>query len=75
MNPLVSEKLTRNPLLECFCNCFIKDDIQILVSDLSDSTNYITGKRGQLAQLLRIKAPQLLYIDGDIFVETYVKLK
>ena len=28
-------------LLECICNCFIRDDIQNLVSDLSDSTNYV----------------------------------
>ena len=28
-------------LLECICNCFIKDDIQNLVSDHSDSTNYM----------------------------------
>ena len=32
-------------LLECFCNCFIRDDIpfQNLVSDLSDGTNYMRG--------------------------------
>ena len=28
-------------LLECICNCFIRDHIQNLVSDLSDSTNYM----------------------------------
>ena len=28
-------------LLECIWNCFIRDDIQNLVSDLSDSTNYM----------------------------------
>ena len=28
-------------LLGCICNCFIRDDIQNLVSDLSDSTNYM----------------------------------
>ena len=33
------------PLLEHICNCFIRDDIpfQNLVSDLSDSTNYMRG--------------------------------
>ena len=46
-------------LLECICNCFIRDDIQNL----------------ELEQVLGIKAPQLLDIDGDIFVETCVKLK
>ena len=49
-------------LLERICNCFIRDDIpfQNLVSDLSDSTNYMRGKRGGLEKLLRSKAPQLL---------------
>ena len=28
-------------LLKCICNCFIRDDIQNLVSELSDSTNYV----------------------------------
>ena len=28
-------------LLGCICNCFMRDDIQNLVSDLSDSTNYM----------------------------------
>ena len=28
-------------LFGCICNCFIRDDIQNLVSDLSDSTNYM----------------------------------
>ena len=55
-------------LLERICNCFIRDDIpfQNLVSDLSDSTNYMRGKRGGLEKLLRSKAPQLLDIDGDV---------
>ena len=37
-------------LLECICNCFKRDNIpfQNPVSDLSDSTNYIKGKRGEL---------------------------
>ena len=30
---------------------------------------------GELEQVLGIKTPQLLDIDGDIFVETCVKLK
>ena len=55
-------------LLECICNCFVRDDIPFdnLVSDLSDSTNYMRGKKGGLEPLLREKAPQLLDIDGDI---------
>ena len=28
-------------LLGCICNCFMRDDIQNLVSDLSNSTNYM----------------------------------
>ena len=37
-------------LLEGICNCFKRDDIflQNPLSDLSDSTNYIKGKRGGL---------------------------
>ena len=44
-------------LLECICNCFIKDDIPFenLVSDLSDSTNYMRGKRRGLEKLLLSK--------------------
>ena len=55
-------------LLEGICNCFIRDDIpfQNLVSDLSDSTNYMRGKRGGLEKLLQSKALQLLDIDGDV---------
>ena len=55
-------------LLERICNCFIRDDIpfQTLVSDLSDSTNYMRGKRGGLEKLLRSKALQHLDIDGDV---------
>ena len=54
-------------LLECICNCFVRDDIPFdnLVSDLSDSANYMRGKKGGLEPLLREKAPQLLDIDGD----------
>ena len=55
-------------LLEHICNCFIRDNIpfQNLVSDLSDSTNYMRGKRGGLEKLLQTKAPQLLDIAGDV---------
>ena len=55
-------------LLECICNCFVRNDIPFdhLVSDLSDSTNYMRGKKGWLEPLLREKALQLLDIDGDI---------
>ena len=37
-------------LFKCICNCFIIDDIpfQNLVSDLSDSTNYMRGKEDGL---------------------------
>ena len=55
-------------LLECICNCFVRDGIPFdnLVSDLSNSTNYKRGKKGGLEPLLREKTPQLLDIDGDI---------
>ena len=54
-------------LLECICNCFIRDEIPFenLVSDLCDSTNHMRGKRGGLGKFLRSKAPQLLDIAGD----------
>ena len=54
-------------LLECICNCFIRDEIPFenLVSDLRDSTNYMRGKRRGLKKFLRSKAPQLLDIDSD----------
>ena len=55
-------------LLECICNCFVRDDIPFdnLVSDLSDSTNYMRGKKEGLEPLLRENAPQRLDIDDDI---------
>ena len=37
-----------------------------LVSDLSDSTNYMRGKKSGLEILIREKVPHLLDIDGDI---------
>ena len=37
-----------------------------LVSDLSDSTNYMRGKKSGLETKLREKQPNLLDIDGDI---------
>ena len=50
------------------CNCSIRDDIpfQNLVSDLSDTTNYMRGERERFEKLLRSKTPQLLDIDGDV---------
>ena len=35
------------------------------MSDLSDSTNYMCGKKSGLEKRLRNKAPQLLNVDGD----------
>ena len=37
-----------------------------LISDLSDSTNYMRGKKSGLETKLREKQPNLLDIDGDI---------
>ena len=47
---------------------FSRDDItwDNLVSDLSDSTNYMRGKKSGLETLLREEVPHLLDIDGDI---------
>ena len=44
-------------LLECICNCFIRDDIpfQNLVSDLSDGTNYMKGKEEGLKNCYEAK--------------------
>ena len=56
-------------LLECICNCFIRDDVpfQNIFSDVSDSIYYMRGERGGLEKLLRNKILQLLDIDDNIF--------
>ena len=61
-------EVNEKSLLECICNCFERDDIPFdnLVSNLSDSTNYMRGKKGGYEPFLREKASQLLDIDGDI---------
>lgn len=55
-------------LFQTICDLFKRDAILFdnLVSDLSDSTNYMRGKKSGLEKRLRDKAPQLLDIDGDI---------
>ena len=47
-------EVSAKSLLERICNCFIRDDIpfQNLVSDLSDSTNFMRGERGGVEKLL-----------------------
>ena len=47
-------EVSAKSLLERICNCFIRDDIpfQNLVSDLSDSTNFMRGERGGVEILL-----------------------
>ena len=44
-------------LLECICNCFVIDDIPFdnLVSDLSDSTNYMRRKKEDLNRCYKRK--------------------
>ena len=61
-------EINAKSLLECICNCFVRDDIPSdnLVSYFSDSTNYMRGKKGGLELLLQEKALQLLDIDGNI---------
>ena len=48
--------------------CFKEDEIpqENLISNLSDSTNYMRGKKGGFETLLRNKIPHLLDIDGDV---------
>ena len=55
-------------LFDTICKLFLKDEIPFgnLVSDLSDSTNYMRGKKSGLEKRLRDKAPHLLDIDGDV---------
>ena len=55
-------------LFDTICELFLKDNIPFdnLVSDLSDSTNYMRGKKSGLEKRLRDKAPHLLDIDGDV---------
>ena len=54
-------------LFQTICNLFQDDQIlfENLVSDLSDSTNYMRGKKSGLEKRLRDKAPQLLNVDSD----------
>ena len=54
-------------LFKKICELFQADQIPFenRVSDLSDSTNYIRGKKGGLEKRLRDKAPHLLNIDND----------
>ena len=49
-------------------NSFEKDGIPYdnVVSNLSDSTNYMRGKKAGFEALLRIKIPHLQDIDGDV---------
>ena len=54
-------------LFQTICKLFQDDQIPFenLVSDLSDSTNYMCGKKSGLEKRLQDKAPQLLNVDGD----------
>ena len=58
-----------NPLalFQTICKLFQDDLIPFekLVSDLSDSTNYMRGKKSCLEKRLRDKASQVLNIEGD----------
>ena len=57
-------------LLECICNCFIRDDIPFknLISNLSDITNYMKGKRGGLEKLLLTKVCNFLTLTATLVV-------
>ena len=54
-------------LFQTICKLLQDDQIPFenLVSDLSDSTNYMRGKKSGLEKRLRDKTPQLLNVDGD----------
>ena len=55
-------------LFQEISNLFERDEISWdnLVSDLSDSANYMRSKKSGLETKLREKAPQLLDINGDL---------
>ena len=55
-------------LFQEIASLFLRDNISWnnLVSDLSDSTNYMCGKKSGLETKLHEKAPHLLDIDGDV---------
>ena len=54
-------------LFQTICKLLQDDQIPFenLVSDLSDSTSYMRGKKSGLEKRLRDKVPQLLNVDGD----------
>ena len=59
--------MNANNLFDYVINSLREDEIPItnLISNLSDSTNYMRGKIAGLESLLRKEAPHLLDIDGD----------
>ena len=61
---IVNTQSLKNKIVELFT----RDEIPFsnIVSDLSDSTNYMRGKKGGLETLLHEIAPQRLDIDGDL---------
>ncbi len=63
MTDVNAKELTSKVLL-----CLKEDEIPLenLVSILSDSANYMRGKKGGFETLVRQKAPHLLDIDGDV---------
>ena len=74
-------KVNAKSLLERICNCFTRDSIpfQNLVSDLSDSTNYIRGRRAagerRAWKIVTKQSPQLLDIDDDVCHHTHNTVK
>ena len=62
---------------QTICKLFQGDQIPFenLVCDLSESTNYIRGKKSGLEKRLRDKAPQLLNVDGDCCHHVYNPIK
>ena len=64
-------------LFETTCKLFQDDQIPFknLLSDLSDSTTYMRGKKSGLEKRLRDKASQLLNIDGDCYHHVHNSIK
>ena len=54
-------------LFQTICKLLQEDQIlfENLASDLSDSSNYMRGKKSGLEKRIRCKPPQLLNVDGD----------
>ena len=62
------KKVNANNLATFFLNSIKEDSIPLenVISNLSDSTNYMRGKKAGYETLLRKEIPHLLDVDGDV---------